>query len=61
MNEKDKTTQTPVEDLTITGDEATEVKGGVWFPTYKGIDGEATMSSTPSVSEIVVTKVTDCS
>ena len=59
MNHDEKNAPTIVEDLNITEDQATEVTGGVWFPTYKGIDGEATRSSTPSVSEIVVTKVTD--
>jgi len=59
MNQDEQNAPTIVDDLNVNENRATEVKGGVWFPTYKGIDGEATRSSTPSVSEIVVTKVTD--
>ena len=66
MNEHKKTTQTAVEDLNITEDEAKEVKGGAivdYFLKVEGIDGESasTRPRTPSVSDIAVTKSIDVS
>ena len=60
MNQDEQNAPTVIDDLTVNEDQATEVTGGVWYAKYQGIDGEAaSRPSTPSVSEIVVTKVMD--
>lgn len=66
MDQQQQTTETAVEDLTVTENEAEEVKGGAqvdYFLKLHGVDGEATglRPSAPSVSEVVVTKANDIS
>ena len=63
MDEHEKTTQTAVEDLTINERQAEEVKAGAqvdYFLKLQGVDGDISSSrSTPSISEITVTKTAD--